>query len=257
MRARQFVFVCLIGCVACPRVGARLPVKFAPVATGISYATFDVPGAPRFSGHAFAVDLTRTQLRVVPAPSAAGHGRDLVDTIAAGNPAYVAINASFFDPAGDAMGRVVSGGVALEMKARPQWGTLVVTGAAASIVLGDTLAKDAPGGDVVVQGLPRLVVDGSVLKLKPQSAARTAVCVDGSTLTIVVSSEAETTEFARFLADAPRVGGLGCKNALNFDGGPSTQLSAHLGALHVTVPGGWGVPNALVVTPGAPATSAP
>jgi hypothetical protein len=64
-----------------------------------------------------------------------------------------------------------------------------------------------------------------------------------------VSTKVETTAFARFLADPPDQGGLGCRDALNLDGGPSTQLVAKLPALSLSLPGGWGVPNALVVVP--------
>ena len=67
---------------------------------------------------------------------------------------------------------------------------------------------------------------------------------------LVVSTKAETTAFARFLADSPEKGGLGCVDALNLDGGPSTQLVVKLPGLALSLPGGWGVPNALVATPG-------
>ena len=103
---------------------------------------------------------------------------------------------------------------------------------------------------LVVQGLPRLVVDGKVQPLKPQLAERTAVCAEGSVIVLVVSTKAGTTAFARFLADPPQRGGLGCRVALNLDGGPSTQLVVKLPALTLSLPGGWGVPNALVVAPG-------
>jgi hypothetical protein len=67
---------------------------------------------------------------------------------------------------------------------------------------------------------------------------------------LVVSTKAEATAFARFLAGPRDAGGLGCLDALNLDGGPSTQIVAKLPGLELSLPGGWGVPNALVVTPG-------
>ena len=100
---------------------------------------------------------------------------------------------------------------------------------------------------LVVQGIPRLVVGGKIQPLKPQLAERTAVCAKDSVVVLVVSTKVETTAFARFLADPPDQGGLGCRDALNLDGGPSTQLVVKLPALSLSVPGGWGVPNALVV----------
>src|SRR4029453_10375175 len=98
-------------------------------------------------------------------------------------------------------------------------------------------------------GFPRLLVGGKVQQLKPQIAERTAVCAEGNVVVLVVSTKAEATAFARFLADPPDKGGLGCWDALNLDGGPSTQLVVELPALALSLPGGW-VPNALVVAPG-------
>jgi uncharacterized protein YigE (DUF2233 family) len=103
---------------------------------------------------------------------------------------------------------------------------------------------------VVVQGIPRLVVEGKIPQLKPQLAERTAVCAGGGVVVLVVSTRAEATALARFLADAPDKGGLGCRDALNLDGGQSTQLVVKLPTLALSLPGGWSVPNALVVTPG-------
>ena len=103
---------------------------------------------------------------------------------------------------------------------------------------------------LIVQGIPLLVVAGKVQGLKPQLAARTAVCAEGSVVIFVVSTKAETTAFARFLADPSEKGGVGCVDALNLDGGPSTQLAVKLPALRLSLLGRWGVPNALVVVPG-------
>jgi hypothetical protein len=76
------------------------------------------------------------------------------------------------------------------------------------------------------------------------------VCAEGSVVVLVVSTKAETTAFARFLADPPDKRGLGCWDALNLDGGPSTQLVVKLPTLALSSPRGSGIPNALVVAPG-------
>lgn len=47
------------------------------------------------------------------------------------------------------------------------------------------------------------VVGGKVQQLKPQVAERTAVCADGNVVVLIVSTKAEATAFARFLADPP------------------------------------------------------
>src|SRR5947209_4306349 len=193
--------------------GGEVP-RFSTVAPGIAYATFEVrPGdAEPF-------------------------------------PAVIAVNASFFDKEGRAMGLAVDEGRIIAPGKLQSWGALVVNGTTARIVLGSDI-PDRLAHRLIVQGIPRLVVGGKVPGLKPQLAERTAVCAEGTVVVIVVATKAETTAFARFLADPPQQGGLGCSDALNLDGGPSTQLVVKLPALALALPGGWGVPNALVVAPG-------
>jgi len=222
--------------------------RFLTVAPGISHATFDVrpsDGEP-FSGHAFKIDLGEAELRLVPAGGPSS--RQTVEEIASPFPAVVAVNASFFDKEGRAMGLAVGEGRLMAAGKRRSWGAFVVSGTDARIVLGSAI-PDYPPPRLIIQGIPRLVVGGKVQRLKPQLAERTAVCAGGSIVTLVVSTKAETTAFARFLAGPPETGGLGCVDALNLDGGPSTQLVAKLSVLTLSLPGGWGVPNALVAIP--------
>lgn len=241
---------CALTLLACKSEAAPPKVlAWTESAPGISYAPLEVDGDDAFSGHAFIIDLAKATVQL----QAAGPAHQPVDLIAAPYPTHVAVNASFFDEAGKAMGRAVSGGAILGAERRAPWGALVIDkqpAPRARIVKGETLPVDSAGGDFVVQGLPRLVVAGEVPKLKPASAERTAVCADGASLVVVVTSKpVDTTAFARFLAKPRDKGGLGCKDALNLDGGPSTQLHARVGALAIDVKGGWGVPNALVVVP--------
>src|ERR1700730_6520829 len=229
-------------------VGAE-PPRFSIVAPGIGHATFQVRSADAepFSGHAFRIDLDEAELRLVPAgdPSV----RRTVEQIAAPFRAVVAVNASFFDTEGRAMGLAVDEGRVMTSSKQRGWGALVIDGTAGQIVLGADI-QDYRAHRLIVQGIPRLIVGGRVLQLKPQIAERTAVCAEGHVVVLVVSTRAEATAFARFLADPPDKGGLGCWDALNLDGGPSTQLVVKLPGLALSLPGGWGVPNALVATPG-------
>jgi Phosphodiester glycosidase len=223
--------------------------RFLVVAPGIEHLTFQVqPGdAEPFSGHAFKIDLDVAELRLVPAGGPSS--RRTVEEIVAPYTAVVATNASFFDNEGRAMGLAVDEGRLIASGKRQTWGALVIDDKKARIVLGAEVS-DPFAHRLVVQGIPRLVVGGKVQRLKPQLAERTAVCAGGSVVVLVVSTKAETTAFARFLADPPDKGGLACWDALNLDGGPSTQLVVKLPTLALSLPRGWGVPNALVVAPG-------
>jgi hypothetical protein len=223
--------------------------RFTRVADGVEYARL----LGDIDGHAFRIDLERAGLRVLAAGGPTT--RREVAKIARRLPAAVAINGSFFDETDKAMGLVVDQGRLVSRGRYKPWGALVVKDRRASLTTGaDVKLDDQP--DLVIQGWPRLVVDGVVAKLKPQAAARTAVCAEQQHVTfVVVPEKVDATVLALTLAKSERQGGLGCKQALNLDGGPSTQLSAKLGALSVRVDGGWGVPNALVAIPGLPATA--
>ena len=227
------------------------PPRFSVVAPGIAHAAFAVrpaDGEP-FTGHAFKIDLEVTELRLVPAGEPPL--RRTVEQIVAPYPVVVAANASFFDTDGRAMGLAADEGRVMAASTRRSWGALVIDGTQGRIVLGADI-QGPPGRRLIVQGLPRLLVEGQVQPLKPQIAERTAVCAGGHVVVLVVSTRAEATALARFLADPPEQGGLGCRDALNLDGGASTQLVVKLPALTLSLPGGWGVPNALVVLPGKP-----
>jgi hypothetical protein len=94
------------------------------------------------------------------------------------------------------------------------------------------------------------------VKLKEQSAARSAVCITDPTHVVLVTTEGEPVEsnaLAAFMAAPPAGGGLGCVAGLMFDGGPSAQLWVQAPGLALHVRGGWGVPNALLVLPEASA----
>ena len=93
---------------------------------------------------------------------------------------------------------------------------------------------------------------GAALKLKPQRARRTAVALDreGRTLTLVV---VDAPIDANDLAAALVAGGFDA--ALMLDGGPSTQLSLEIGAVKAELPGGYPVPDLLVIGPARAAGS--
>lgn len=241
------------------RSGDQTPsgFRFTPVDDGIEYARFFVPArgdAAAFDGHAFKVDLARADLRMLPAGGPTTR-RD-VDTIVRSLPRVVASNASFFAEDGRAMGLVVDQGTLRGRRRIKKWSALVVHDTHARIVEGAAVDLKARP-TLVAQGQPRLVVDGQPTSLKPQIARRTVACVAGQEgplghphLVLLVTSEVDASVLARTLARAVDDGGLGCSAALNFDGGPSTQLVARLGDFGVAVKGGDDVPNALAIVPG-------
>ena len=135
------------------------PLRFLTVAPGIAHSTFAIRAedAEPFSVHAFKIDLDVAELRLVPAGGPSS--RRTVQQIVAPYPAVVAINASFFDTDGRAMGLTVDEGRSIGSGRRQSWGALVVEGRQARITLGAEIGGHlAPR--LIVQGIPRLVIGG-------------------------------------------------------------------------------------------------
>ena len=198
---------------------------------------------PEVSGELLRFDLERFAVDVeVPGPDAARTAEALRKERAA----TAVTNGGFFDERGRSLGlRIGRGRTLVKLRARVDWGVLVVRGTRAAIVHSRDFVAD-PAIQAAVQVGPRLLVGGEPTRLKPQRARRTAVALDntGRFLTLVVTRDAaEAGALARALA------ALGLDSALMLDGGPSTQLSARAGKLALEIPGGYAVPDLLLVLP--------
>lgn len=164
--------------------------------------------------------------------------------VRAAQPGLAVVNGGFFDTSWHSLGlRIANGKIVRELRAHVDWGVLVVRNRRAEIIHCRDYRPDSAVTAAIQVG-PRILVDGKPLPLKPQVARRTAVALDkeGRALTLVVTTGAlDARELATILAEQ------GFASALLLDGGPSTQLSAHLGKFVRDVPGGYAVPDLLVL----------
>jgi uncharacterized protein YigE (DUF2233 family) len=160
--------------------------------------------------------------------------------------AVAAVNGGFFDERRAPLGlRISLGAARAPVRRHVDWGVLLLDGETARIVHSRELPA-TPSARGAIQVGPRLVLGGAPLKLKPQRARRTAVALDreGRTLTLViVDAPIDANDLAAALAAS------GFDAALMLDGGPSTQLSLEIGAVKDDLPGGYPVPDLLVIGP--------
>ncbi|MBM4320107.1 MAG: phosphodiester glycosidase family protein, partial [Deltaproteobacteria bacterium] len=102
--------------------------------------------------------------------------------------------------------------------------------------------------EFAIQVGPRVVALGRPLPLKPQRAERSAIGILPDGALVVVASQGgvvESNDLAQVMAAPPTEDGLGCRDALMMDGGPSAQLYAAAGDFQLDLPGLYGVPIAV------------
>lgn len=218
------------------------------VAPGVSHRAVALPGGIGAEG--FRIDLHEAAIRVVDARESGGRASawELRERVPG---AVLAVNGGFFDEHGAPMGLVRTGGRETNPLRHADWGVFWVAGERAGIVHARAWhAHPEAGATEAIQAGPRLVVGGRAMKVKPQVARRTVVCVQRpSVVVLLVTEPIGAPRLARWLATPVDRGGLGCTDALNLDGGPSTQASLRAGDTSIEIAGGWPVPTGLVVVP--------
>lgn len=203
---------------------------------GLRYEFLSLPGG---GAHLLTVDLAETELRVLDARDL-GSDALTVQQFQDQTGATAVVNGPFFDLDGTPLGLLIVDGQQ-RVGLRPvDWGVFALDGEGASIVH----TRDWTSRDDVTQAFqvgPRLVVGGSPVELKRQSARRTAICVlgDGRLKVAVVDHGLDFNALAAFLTNQ------GCQDALNLDGGGSTQMYLKRASAEVDVRGGDPVPVAL------------
>jgi len=201
------------------------------------------------------VDLALFRLVAADARQVPGRSQARVGTLREEHGGLVAINGTFFDPAGKPLGLLVDSGRQLNPLRRADWGVFSVEGNVARLVHTRTWRrrpKAAALPEFALQVGPRIVVDGRATKLKAQVARRALLGIDGAgrvVLGVTTGAPAESNAVAELAARPEPRGGLGWRQGLMLDGGPSAQLDVAVDRVRVQHLGGWGVPNGVVVVP--------
>ncbi len=150
----------------------------------------------------------------------------------------LAINGGFFSPDLDPIGlRLSQYRLLSPMKRISWWGIFMVQGNQAKIVSTKQYrySKDT---SLAIQAGPRLVINGYIPPLSGTVAQRSAIGMTASGQVVIAITThllLTTTELAEMLRAPLSQGGLACVNALNLDGGSSSQLMArtHGFLLHI------------------------
>lgn len=190
-----------------------------PVTPGIDYRTLNCSLDRNL--HLVRLDPKRVEIGAVL------RGGATAETIAREGGWTVVINANFFDHDFRPLGLVVSGGNQLNRLHPVEWESVffVTKDSAPRIVLPADWRSVASTATVALQAGPRIVVEGKPLKVVPgRPDSRSGVCIDAASHVVLFVTTAGSLFTALEAADLAAGGGLGCRNAMLFDGGPSTQL---------------------------------
>jgi exopolysaccharide biosynthesis protein len=159
--------------------------------------------------------------------------------------AIAAINGGFFDKEGKSLGLRVANRRRVSALHPADWGVFYVRNGQSQVVHSRDYQKQR-GITQAVQCGPRLVVDGKVTSLKRQYAQRTGIGVQRDVKVIIAVTELPLSlpGWAAVWADRD---GLNCRDALNLDGGPSTQMNLQSQSRAVNITGAWPVPDAIII----------
>jgi uncharacterized protein YigE (DUF2233 family) len=194
------------------------------------------------------ISLDKFQVRVLDSRSF-GAGRLAIKELARKSQALAAINGGFFQPDSRPLGLLIVDGKEVNPLRHADWGIFLIQDNFPRIIH----TKDyQPSGNIyqALQVGPRLVVDGRELRMKKQTARRSALGITMKDQVILLNTEdtdAYAQDLARVLHLPESKGGLECREALTLDGGPSAQMYAEYKSLKIDIPGRWGVPNGVGV----------
>lgn len=222
------------------------------IAPGLSYTTINHDPTNSTSAiHAFQIDLKKYELDIVLAKDFKEQSASIRELAQRSN-ATIAINGGFFSPEYVPLGlRIQNGKLLSNIKGTSWWGIFAIRYNRPHI-FAQANYKVMPQTTMAVQSGPRLVINNTIPPLKGGLAERSALGIteDGK-IVIAATQQASmsTKAFAEYLDKPLAQGGLNCRDALNLDGGRSTQLYAQIGQFRVHIPNLSNLTDAVIVRP--------
>lgn len=168
------------------------------------------------------------------------------ETFGQANHALITINGGFFDHDYRSLGLRISNYQKQNPLKRISWWGVFYIYRQQAFIKSVNQFRPHQGIHFAIQSGPRLIINGKIPSLKPGIAERTALCVDNQDNIIVLVTDnfsMSTHDLAELMAKAP----LNCVNALNLDGGKSTQLYAQVKDFNLSVSGYTAVGDAVII----------
>lgn len=220
------------------------------LANGLLYTSysFDIGENTPRTIHAFNIDPAKYRLSI--ALAADEKEGSTVRQFAKQERALLAINGGFFTPEHTSIGLIVKDGKTLNPLHTTSWWSIfyITDGKPAISAPKDFAVK--PFTSMALQAGPRLVIEGSIPKLKESISARSAIGITRDNKIIIAITQGlgiSMNELAQRMKNSRYIGGLECQNAMALDGGSSSQLYAKIGKFELDFTGIARITNALIV----------
>lgn len=218
---------------------AALVVKhWQTVAPGIAYTHITNQQTTTLGYiHIFKVNLKKNTIKLALAKDDLFPGEPIY-WLAKKNHALLAVNGGFFTASWKPIGlRIQDGKVRSPIQPTPWWHIFYLKNNIPYISTERDYRLDT-SVSLALQGGPRLLMNGHIPSLKPGKAERTAIGITRDQQIIILATEhwkLSTTDLAKLFQASESQGGLNCIQALNLDGGSSTQLYANMGQFILNV----------------------
>jgi uncharacterized protein YigE (DUF2233 family) len=195
--------------------------------------------------HVFRINLNNNQLSSVSARELSLQHAS-AEEYAHHSKALLAINGGFFDHDYHPLGLRVSNHKQYSPLKRISWWGIFYTKNKLPYLSSVNKFSGNQQIDFAVQSGPRLLVNGRIPTLKPGKAERSALGIspDGRVIILVTENTPMTTTELAQLMSSPV---LNCKNALNLDGGNSSQLYVDMDSFRINAHGFSNVSDAIIV----------
>lgn len=242
----QFILFVLFGLITTTTTG--FAQDWRTLAPGIQYQDLNASLLTPWSHiHVFRIDLKQNQLDLMLAKSLSKPNAS-IDEFAQESQALIALNGGFFDQNYHPLGLRISHHQQKNSLKRISWWGVFYTQNQKPYLTSMRNFRKNNRIEFALQSGPRLIVDNKIPSLKPGIAERTALGItpDDEVIILVTENTPMTTEsLAHLMKSSP----LDCKQALNLDGGSSSQLKATIDSFKINVHGFSNVSDAIVVLP--------
>lgn len=225
-------------------------ISWQSLASGIEYTHIPIKQALSMGKlHAFRVDLTQNDLRVELAKK---HSKQslYIKQFAELNKAYLAVNGGFFDPLKAPLGLRISDYETQSPVRNISWWGIFYIAYNRPHIIGLHQFHALRAIKTALQAGPRLIINGTIPSLTGGVHLRSAICITPKReviLFITEQAQMTTTELARTLIPPEEQGGFNCLDALNLDGGASSQVYAQIGDFKLHLSNISSVSDAIVI----------